>query len=264
MAKNEVKIENGYLRITNIVWNSDASNLNNPADPKPMEYHFEKDVLLKTVGEPQQTPTTVIESSQPEQNAILAFQGQKRDVNFDFRMYDDGSLNDKTNGTLAEAGLADARIAPGPIQDVDTANDTVTVPGDQRERAPVGETVAIDTKGQATGNDGVYDVDSVSYDSNNDETTIGVNGDLTDSTAIGAISNAVVTVREQWVFLQNYIDFPSITTQGRLFGLHWSDPDGDGVEEGLPVRINRFRPREQSNQPLRANGRIQADVGFSV
>lgn len=259
-----VKIENGYLRITNIVWNSDASNLNNPGDAKPMEYHFEKDVLLKTVGEPQSTPTTVIEASEPEQNAVLAFQGQQRDVNFDFRMYNDGTGNDKTNGTLAEAGLADARIAPGPIRNVDTANDTVTVPGDQRERAPVGETVAIDTKGQATGNDGVYEVTSVSYDSGNDMTAIGIDGTLTDSTAIGAISNAVVTAWEQWVFLQNYIDNSNIGVQGRLYGLHWSDPDGDGVEEGLPVRVNRFRPRKQSTDPLRADGTLQMDVGFSV
>jgi len=259
-----VKIENGYLRITNIVWNQDASNLTDPADPKDMEYHFEKDVLLKEISEDQQTPTTVIEAADPEQNAILAFQGQKRNQNFDFRMYNDGSLNDKTNGTLAEAGLADARIAPGPIRDVDTTNDEVEVPGDQRDRAPVGETVAIDTKGQAPDNDGVYSVTSVSYDSGNDTTTIGIDGDLTDSTAIGAISNAVVTVWEQLVFLQNYIDNSNIGVQGRLYGLHWSDPDGDGVEEGLPVRVNRFRFRKQSNDPLRGNGILQMDVGFST
>jgi len=259
-----VKIENGYLRITNIVWNQDASNLSNPADPKPMEYHFEKDVLLKEVSEDQQTPTTVIEAADPEQNAILAFQGQKRNQNFNFRMYNDGSGNDKTNGTLAEAGLADARIAPGPIEDVDTSADEVTVPGDQRDRAPVGETVAIDTKGQATGNDGVYSVTSVSYDSGNDETTIGVDGDLTDSTAIGAISNAVVTVWEQHVFLQNYVDNSNVGVQGRLFGLYWSDPDGDGFEEGLPVRLNRYRFRKQSTDPLRGNGVLQMDVGFST
>jgi hypothetical protein len=166
--------------------------------------------------------------------------------------------------TQAEAALADASIALGPIRNVDTASDEVTVPGDQRERAPVGETVAIDTKGQATGNDGVYSVDSVSYDSGNDETTIGVDGDLSDSTAIGAISNAVVTVWEQWVFLQNYVDNSNVGVQGRLFGLHWSDPDGDGVEEGLPVRLNKFRPRKQSTDPLRGDGTLQMDVGFSV
>lgn len=254
-----VEVKNGYLAIENIIWNEDAIN-----SAKDMEYHFEKDVLLKNIGEPQQTPTTVVEASEPEQNAVLAFSGQKRDVNLEFRMYNDGKGRDKTRGTLAEAGLADARIAPGPIKSVDTTNDTVTVPGDQRDRAPDGETVAIDTKGQATGNDGVYSVTSQSYDSGNDETTIGVDGDLTDSTAIGAISNAVVTVREQWVFLQQYIDNSNITVQGRLYGLHWDDPDGDGVVEGTPIRINRFVPREQSDQPLRANGVIQADVGFSV
>jgi len=252
-----VELNNAYLAITNIDWNDDGS-------PEVIEYHFEEDVLLKGIEEPQSTPTTVIEAGEPEQNAVMAFSGQKRDVNLEFRMYDDGSGNDKTNGTLAQAGLADARIAPGGITSVDTTNDEVTVDGDQRDRAPVGETVAIDTKGQATGNDGTYSVTSVSYDSGNDETTIGVDGDLTDSTAIGAISNAVVTVWEQYVFFQQYIDNSNITVQGRLYGLHWDDPDGDGVVEGTPMRINRTRPRKQSTDPLRSDMILQADVGFST
>lgn len=252
-----VTIENAVLKITNIDWNGDGSS-------ETIEYHFEKDVLLKSVRDSQSVDTTVTEAAQPTQNAVMAFGGQTREVGFDWRMYNDGTFRDKTRGTMAQAGLADAQIAPGPISSVDTTNDTVTVPGDQTARVSSGDTVAVDTKKQATGNDGVYTVDSISYDSTNDETTIAVSGDLTDSTAIGAISHSVVTVYEQWRFFRKYIDNSNIRVQGRLYGLDYSDPDGDGVKEGTPVRLNNFRFRKQSEDPLRGNANLKADVGFSV
>ena len=252
-----VNLEPVHLAITNIDWDDDGQ-------PETIEFHFDKDTLLKNIQENQNVNTTVVEGSQPTQNAVLAFSGQKRDVNLEFRFYNDGKQKDKSNGTMAEAGLADARIAPGPIRDVDTGNDTVTVPGDQRERAPVGETVAVDTKGQATENDGVYSVTSVSYDEGNDETTIGVDGDLTDSTAIGAISNGVVTVAEQIIYWQKYIDNSNIRVQGRLYGLWWDDPDGDGFVEGTPIRLKRFQDRKRSEDPMRGFGLMSADFGFSV
>lgn len=252
-----MNIENAVLKVTNIDWDEDGNS-------ETIEYHFEKDVLLKSVRDDQSVDTTVTEAAQPTQNAVMAFGGQTRTVGFDWRFYNDGQMRDKTRGTMAEAGLADSQIAPGPIDSVNTADDEVTVPGDQTRRVSSGDTVAVDTKGQATANDGVYTVDSISYDSNNDETTIAVSGNLTDSTAIGAISHSVVTVYEQWRFFRKYIDNANIRVQGRLYGLDYSDPDGDGVKEGTPVRLNSFRFRKQSDDPLRGNGVLEADVGFSV
>lgn len=251
-----VIVENARLEITNIDWDGDG-------DSEIISYHFEDDVLLKEIEQRSQTPTTTTEASEPTQNAILSFQGQSKTKNFQFRMYDDGKYKDKTKGTMAEAGLADADFAPGPIIAVDTTNDEVTVPG-EHPRVSTGDTVAIDTKGNAPANDGVYTVQSISYESGNDETTYGLDGDLTDSTAIGAISHSIVTVFEQMKFFGKYIDNPNIRSQGRLYGLNWSDPDGDGFKEGTPVRINQFRKRKQSEDPLRATGFLNMDVGFSV
>lgn len=251
-----VTVDNVRIEITNVDWDGDGS-------AETIAYYYDRDVLLKEAGQRSSTPTTVTEAGQPTQNAILSFQGQKKNINFTFRMYNDGTYKDKTRGTMAEAGLADAKIAPGPITAVDTSNDEVTVPG-KHPRVSTGDTVAIDTKDNAPGNDGVYTVQSISYDSGNDETTYGLDGNLTDSTAVGAISHSVVTVFEQMRYLGKYIDNPNLRNQGRLYGLNWSDPDGDGVDEGTPVRINNFRERKQSEDPMRGHGNLQMDVGFSV
>jgi len=250
-----VEIENARIEITNIDWDGDG-------DAEIIAFHFEDDVLLKEVEQRSQTPTTTTEASEPTQNVILSFQGQSKTKNLQFRMYDDGKFKDKTKGTMAEAGLADADFAPGPIVDVDTANDQVTVPG-EHPRVSTGDTVAIDTKGNAPENDGVYTVQSIQYDSGSDETTYELDGDLTDGTAIGAISHSIITVFEQMKFMGKYIDGPNIRSQGRLYGLNWSDHDGDGFKEGTPVRINQFRKRKQSEDPLRADGFLMMDVGFS-
>jgi len=145
-----VVVENARLEITNIDWDGDGSS-------EIIAFHFEDDVLLKEVDQRSKTPTTVTEASQPTQNAILSFQGQQKTKSLQFRMYDDGKYKDKTQGTMAEAGLADAQIAPGGIIDVDTSNDEVTVNG-EHPRVSTGDTVAIDTKDNAPGNDGIYTV----------------------------------------------------------------------------------------------------------
>lgn len=71
---------------------------------------------------------------------------------------------------------------------VDTANDEFVVSGDRTDDFEEGG--AVDISG-STGNDGIYKVLSqsdVTYDSNNDETTIAVVEDVTDSTADGDLN----------------------------------------------------------------------------
>jgi len=57
----------------------------------------------------------------------------------------------------------------------------------------------------STGNDGIYNPTSVSYDSANDETTITVNEDVTDSTVDGTISTGIHEVNEQLAWLEDFI-----------------------------------------------------------
>lgn len=75
------------------------------------------------------------------------------------------------------------------IEGIDTSADEVTIEGDRVDRFPEDATFDIE---DSTSNDGTYTVASTSYSVSSDETTIGVDEDITDSTADGVVSNASV------------------------------------------------------------------------
>lgn len=71
------------------------------------------------------------------------------------------------------------------IVGVDTGSDTFTVNKDLTGVLSSGDSILVT---DSTGNDGTYSVSSVSYDSNNDETDIDVNQNVSNSTADGILS----------------------------------------------------------------------------
>lgn len=77
------------------------------------------------------------------------------------------------------------------------------------------------------------------------------------------ISNdTIVSATEQKVFLEYYIHNPNSTAQWRLFGGRFTDPDGDGTDEGTPVHIQTLNPRTSS--PIFGNGILRLRVGSRV
>ena len=154
------------------------------------------------------TTTTTNEREQNLQYSIAKRQEEVDTVQGTF--YFNGV--DKSQGTIQTAVNTgdltftvlndDGRIELNNIVDVDTTNDTFTVNGDKRRRVDLNSTLVVFT---STGNDGTYNPTSVSYDSGNDETTITVTEDVTDSTSDGTISTGIYTVQEQQAWLEDYV-----------------------------------------------------------
>jgi hypothetical protein len=105
----------------------------------------------------------------------------------------DRGVNPEITLTLADVqarvttALMSAAVIPEheeSITGVDDGAGTFTVGGDVSGLLATGEIITVTG---STGNDGDYTVDSVSYDSNNDETTITVQESVPDATADGKI-----------------------------------------------------------------------------
>lgn len=77
------------------------------------------------------------------------------------------------------------------VTGVDTSNNIFTVSGDLTGVMESGTELLVT---DSTGNDGLYTVSSVSYDSNNSETDITVNENVSNSTADGSVSISAETV----------------------------------------------------------------------
>ena len=88
--------------------------------------------------------------------------------------------NYQLNMTLKNFDLGDAYA----VVAVDTGNETFTVDGKHLKDFSSGSVFEVEG---STGNDGIYTVSAVSYDEPNDQTTVTVTGDLTDSTADGTL-----------------------------------------------------------------------------
>lgn len=171
---------------------------------------------------------------------------------------------DKSNGTLQEAINNDDLVASSfdnrfdvrGIQDVDTAADEITVSGDYTERATTGDTIVIDG---STGNDGLYNIDSLNYDAGNNNTVVGVAGDLNDSTADGFVSDGVKNVVEQKVWLEEYVFDGGIGEEYFLRGQEYEE----GVGSGKGVVIRNAEIVRSSSSPMAGNGVLQTREGFS-
>lgn len=84
---------------------------------------------------------------------------------------------------------------------------------------------------------------------------------LTDARISGSEIN---TVREQIIFLRQYIHNSQFGTTWTLEGGRFSDYDGDGTVEGTPVALTNVKIRETADNPLRATADLKMKVGNVV
>lgn len=168
-----------------------------------------------------------------------------------------GSLQDAVDNGDFDLATIDNRFLTPSIQSVDTGADELVVNGDYTERAESGNTIVIDG---STGNDGKYNIDSLSYDSGANETTIGVVGDLTDGTADGFVSDGIKTVVEQKVWLEEYVFDGRIGEEYILRGQEYEDSVGGGRNT---VLSNAEIVRSASS-PTAGNGVVKTNEGFNV
>lgn len=143
-----------------------------------------------------------------EQNVNFSVaQRKKGTVTIVGDFYNDGK--DKSNGTIQKAinngdisVVNDNRIKTPLVNSVDTTNDTFTVSGDFTRSGDTDSTLVVF---QSTGNDNIYNIDNVNYDSNNDETTFEVAENVSDSTADGFIQTGVFDLLEKIAWLEDYV-----------------------------------------------------------
>lgn len=74
----------------------------------------------------------------------------------------------------------------------------------------------------------------------------------------------VKTVSEQFFWLRKYIFNGTGGTRFRLYGGNFSDPDGDGVDEGTPVGIENIRLPENVDDLNGQTVTIELSVGRVV
>lgn len=168
-------------------------------------------------------------------------------------------------GVLSSAVIEDFSR---PVTAVDTTADTVTVSGDVTGLVSAGDIVTIDG---STGNDGDYTIDSLSYDSSNDETTITVKESIGDSTADGSVigfqegiefESGITAAHTPTLCVipadktGHAVDqagvfwFPKVTSTG-LGDLTHEDSEGEDANAPLEVTLKALQAREdQEGTPL--------------
>lgn len=100
------------------------------------------------------------------------------------------------------------------------------------------------------------------YDNGEDKS----NGSLSSSTITDSrFSNSTVTtVQEQIIWLQEYIMDNTSDPRWLLFGGRFSDPNGDGVDEGTNVVIEKPRIKKMSDRTTSAVGQIKMKLGVTI
>jgi len=79
------------------------------------------------------------------------------------------------------------------------------------------------------------------------------------------ISNSSIqTTTEQQIFLERYLFNNNLGAQWRLFGGKFTDPDGDGTNEGTPVTIENLNIRTIASRPQVKQGTMRLKVGQRV
>jgi len=74
-------------------------------------------------------------------------------------------------------------------------------------------------------------------------------------------NDTAVTVTEQIIFLEEYMQTGVRGAEWRLFGGRFSDPDGDGTDDGTPVAIQDLQTTKSA---LNGRGRMVLKVGQVV
>lgn len=62
------------------------------------------------------------------------------------------------------------------------------------------------------------------------------------------LGSDIKTVEDQIIYLQKYIQNPTLGAQWRLFGGKFTDPDGDGTDEGTPAALQNLDIRRRAGQ----------------
>lgn len=240
-----------YLQITNLDFPAAGS-------PNPIEYLFEG---IQNLDRLKEVGRTIAAAQNAEESISYNFTPPKERVPINWLVINgvrrSQLTNDKSRGTLVSARIDDQRLKLSDIVGVDTGTDTVSVNGDQTERLVVGNDINIEG---STGNDGIFTIDSTSYDSGNDETDITITGDITDATADGRVYDGVVTIEEQLLWLRTYIFNGTNGTKYRFYGGNFSDWDGDGVDEGTPVSPENVRLPENVNNLNAQNASMELPI----
>lgn len=167
--------------------------------------------------------------------------------------------NAVNNGDFTASDLS--RFNQPMIEDVDTANDNITVSGDQRDRFNVSKETPTIVITNSTGNDGIYNVGSVTYNSGNDNTTLSLaTGDITDSTSDGKVMDGVKTVVEQKVWLEEIVFDGRIGEEYELRGQEFEQ----GINTGRNVVLRQAEIVRNSGNPFTGNGVIQTKEGFNI
>lgn len=172
---------------------------------------------------------------------------------------------------MESAEIPDAEAS---VTGVDTSGDTITVGGDAASLLATGD---IFTVTGSTGNDGEYTVDSTSYDSTNDETTITVKESVGDGTADGKAIGFIEGVlfrndirkidpktlilvphgKEQHAIEQPGVwHFPAVVDTG--VGDHvFEDTDGEDANSPVDYTLRALqREQDQAGQALPNGARV--------
>jgi len=172
---------------------------------------------------------------------------------------------------MESAKIPDAEAS---VVGVDTSSDTITVGGDAASLLATGD---IFTVTGSTGNDGEYTVDSTSYDSTNDETTITVKESVGDGTADGKAIGFIEGVlfrndirkidpktlvlvpqgKEQHAIEQPGVwHFPAVVDTG--VGDHvFEDSDGEDANSPVDYTLRALqREQDQAGQTLPNGARV--------
>jgi len=82
-----------------------------------------------------------------------------------------------------------------------------------------------------------------------------------EGSTIGVANSNVETIEEQIIWLKQYVHNSIFGTDWRLYGGRFTDPDGDGTEEGTPVAVEDVKISQTAEQPTRAMADIKLKVG---
>lgn len=174
------------------------------------------------------------------------------------------SKRDKSNFSFHNAVDAgevtisgDERFFGLSINDADTGADEFTVSGDITDRLESGGKIVVEG---STGNDDIYDVTGVSYDSGADETTISVSQNVSDGTADGVLSDGIKTIVEQKTWLEEYVFDGSLGEEYVLKGPDFTDT----VAGGRRCVVKNAGIERNSNQPFTGTGVLKCGEGFNT
>jgi hypothetical protein len=77
-------------------------------------------------------------------------------------------------------------------------------------------------------------------------------------------NDTVVTVEEQIIYLRRYFQNSTLGARWRFFGGSYTDPDGDGTDEGTPAAVQTVSLARTAGNPESARGQVRIKVANVV